>query len=93
LAVKTQPSNPTQLCAISHGSGTSGDEDVTDVQVSCSVTAFSVGGTVTGLVAATGLVIQDHDGDDLAARSRCRATAATSPRTVPLRSHRLNHGL
>jgi len=64
LVVKRQPSNPLLLCAIANGTGTVGDEDVTDVQVSCHATAFHVGGTVTG-VAGSGLVLRNNDGDDL----------------------------
>jgi hypothetical protein len=75
VAVKSQPSNPTQMCSVSHGSGTTGDENVTDVQVNCSVSAFSVGGTVTGL-AGTGLVLQDGAGETL-------AVTADGPFTFP----------
>ena len=65
LAVRRQPSNPTQICSITNGDGTAGDADVTDAQVSCHTATFRVGGTVTGL-AGTGLVLQNNGGDDLA---------------------------
>src|SRR6187402_538008 len=64
LAVKRQPSNPTQMCTITNGNGTAGDEDVTDVQVSCHTASFRIGGTVTGL-AGSGLVLQNNAGDSL----------------------------
>ena len=75
VAVKTQPSNPTQLCSISHGSGTLGGS-VTDVQVTCSRTAFSVGGTVTGLLGA-GAALQNSAGDDLPVNADGTFTFAT----------------
>lgn len=68
VEVKSQPSTPTQICSVTNGNGTAGGEDVTDVQVSCHTTAFSVGGTVTGL-AGSGLVLQNNAGDDLAIAS------------------------
>ena len=66
VAVKRQPSGPTQMCTVTHGNGTA-DDNVTGVQVSCSTTAFRVGGTVTGLGGA-GLVLQDNGGDSLGTR-------------------------
>jgi hypothetical protein len=65
LAVKSNPSNPTQLCSLTNGSGIAGNEDVLDVQVSCQTSTFRVGGTVTGL-AGSGLVLQNNGGNDLA---------------------------
>jgi hypothetical protein len=65
IEVKTQPSAPTQMCSVTNGTGTAGDEDVTGVQVSCRTAAFSLGGTVTGLAGA-GLVLQNNGGDNLA---------------------------
>jgi hypothetical protein len=64
VTVKNQPANPSQICTVAQGSGTTADADVTDVQVNCSTTAFHVGGTVTGLAGA-GLVLRDNGGDDL----------------------------
>ncbi len=64
LAVKRHPSSPTQMCSIANGTGTAGDADVTDVQVSCQTVAFEIGGTVTGL-RGSGLVLQNGAGDVL----------------------------
>jgi sugar lactone lactonase YvrE len=77
LAVKRQPSNPTQICSITNGDGTAGDADVTDVQVSCHTATFRVGGTVTGLAGA-GLVLQNNGGDDLAIGANGTFTFSTS---------------
>ena len=57
VTVKTQPTNPNQTCSVVNGTGTMGSANVTDVAVNCSVTTFTVSGTITGLV-GTGLVLQ-----------------------------------
>jgi hypothetical protein len=65
VTVKTQPSGPTQVCSVSGGSGTMGGAAVTGVTVTCSTSAFTVSGAVTGLN-GTGLVLQNNGADDLA---------------------------
>jgi len=62
VTVLTQPSNPTQTCQITNGSGTA-TANVTNVTVTCS-SGFPIGGTVSGLSGA-GLVLQDNGGDNL----------------------------
>lgn len=68
LTVKTQPSNPVQVCSVSNGTGVAGNGDVKgdvrNVQVSCSTTAFRIGGAVTGL-SGSDLTIQNNGGDNL----------------------------
>jgi Galactose oxidase, central domain len=63
VSVMTQPSNPTQNCVVSGGSGTV-NGDVTSVSIACTTTKYTVGGTISGL-AGTGLVLQDNSGDNL----------------------------
>lgn len=65
VTVAVSPTNPSQTCSIANGTGTVADADVTDVQVSCAIDGFSVGGSVGGLV-GSGLVLQNNGGDDLA---------------------------
>lgn len=65
VTVLTQPSSPSQTCTVTNGSGTVGSANVSNVAVSCSTNTYTVGGTVTGL-AATGLVLQNNAGNDLA---------------------------
>ena len=65
VTAKTQPSNPSQTCVVSNGSGTVGSSDVVNVTVACTTIETTVGVTVTGL-AGSGLVLQDNGGDDLA---------------------------
>ncbi|HVI09473.1 MAG TPA: hypothetical protein VND65_14385, partial [Candidatus Binatia bacterium] len=59
--------NPKQTCTVTNGSGTiSGN--VTNVQVTCSQPAFTISGSVVGLVPTTGqdtIELQDNAGDDL----------------------------
>src|SRR5262249_4448027 len=62
VTVKTQPSNPTQNCIVSAGSGQA-FTNITNIQVTCGNT-FTIGGTVSGLV-GSGLVLQDNGGDNL----------------------------
>lgn len=64
VTVGAQPANPAQVCTVSHGSGSVGSSNVTDVSVICSTNGYTVGGTVSGL-AGTGLVLQNNGGDDL----------------------------
>ena len=68
VTVATQPTGPVQACAVTNGVGKVTGGNVTDVTVTCSTSAFVVGGTVTGLT-GTGLVLQDNGGDDLAVGS------------------------
>ena len=56
VTVKTQPTNPSQTCAVTSGSGTVGSADITGVTVSCAMNSYTVGGTVSGL-AGSGLVL------------------------------------
>jgi Galactose oxidase, central domain len=62
VTVLTQPTTPNQICTVSNGSGAA-TANVTNVAVSC-VAAYTVGGTVNGLV-GTGLVLQDNGTDQL----------------------------
>ncbi len=61
VTIKTQPSNPTQTCTVTNGTGTAAG-NVTDVQVACG-NVFTVGGSITGLI-GSGMVLQDNDGDN-----------------------------
>jgi hypothetical protein len=56
VTVKTQPTNPAQVCSVVNGSGKA-TANVTSVQVSCGV-VYTIGGTITGLL-GTGLILQD----------------------------------
>ncbi len=66
VTVSTQPSNPTQTCAVVGGTGTA-TANVTAIAVNCTtnpVTA-TIGGNITGLVANSSVILQDNGGDAL----------------------------
>lgn len=64
VTVLTQPSSPTQQCDIQNGSGTVAAANISNVQITCVTTEFTIGGTVTGL-RGEGLVLQNNGGDNL----------------------------
>ena len=61
VTVKTQPAG--QTCSIISQSGTVSGGNVTTVDVTCSSSAYTIGGSVSGLSGA-GLVLQNNSGDD-----------------------------
>ncbi|MBX3234076.1 MAG: hypothetical protein KIT84_06550 [Labilithrix sp.] len=67
VTVKTQPAYPpaTQTCAVATGtgSGTVNGANVTSVQINCTTTQYTVGGTVNGLT-GTGLVLRNNGGNN-----------------------------
>jgi len=63
VSVATQPSG--ESCAVTNGSGSSFAYDVSGVNVSCTSTNFTIGGTVTGLAVGTQLSLQDNGTDTL----------------------------
>lgn len=65
VTVATQPTNPQQTCTVSAaGTVASLTSNVSNVVVTCATTAFTVGGTITGL-AGSGLTLQNNNGPDL----------------------------
>lgn len=58
VTVSASPTMPSQECAVTNGSGTMGSANVTNVAITCSTRAFTVGGTVSG-IAGMGLVLQN----------------------------------
>lgn len=63
VTVLTQPSNPAQVCTVTNGSGTA-TANVTNIQIVCTTTAYTIAGTVAGLT-GSGLVVQDNGGNNL----------------------------
>jgi sugar lactone lactonase YvrE len=63
ITVLTQPTG--QTCSVSSGAGTVSSSNVGNVAVVCSVNAYTVGGTVSGLSGY--MVLQDNNGDNLIA--------------------------
>jgi hypothetical protein len=77
VTVLAQPSNPSQTCAVTNGTGVVATANITNVSVACTTNTYTIGGTVTGL-AGTGLVLQNNAGDDVAVASDGTFTFATS---------------
>lgn len=75
VTVKTQPSNPDQICTVANGSGTVSGGNVTSVLVTCELT-YTIGGNVGGLT-GTGLVLQNNGGDDLSISANGSFTFST----------------
>jgi len=65
VGVSAQPTGPLQTCSVADEHGIVDDADVVSVAVSCGAGAYLIGGTVSGLGSATGLVLQNNAGDDL----------------------------
>jgi hypothetical protein len=80
VTVLTQPTNPTQTCTVTGGSGTA-TANVTSVAVACvtgsSSGTVTIGGTVVSL-SGTGLVLQDNGGDNLPVSTSGGFTFATA---------------
>ncbi len=75
----SQPSNPTQTCVVTSGTGLVANANITSVQVTCTTNTYTIGGTISGLT-GSGLVLQDNAADDLAVAAG--ATSFTFATTV-----------
>ena len=64
VVVDNAPSDPTQMCTIARSSEVVGNGDIGNIDVSCSISRFTVGGTVTGLL-GQGLVLTNNGGNNL----------------------------
>ncbi|MGD0938887.1 MAG: hypothetical protein ABR905_04175 [Terracidiphilus sp.] len=65
VTVLTQPNTPTQTCTVTNGSGTA-TANVTNVQVACTPSYYTISGTVSGLVGG-GLNLTDRYGNGIRA--------------------------
>lgn len=70
VTVATQPAG--QTCSVANGSGTIGGSAVVNVTVVCSSSAFTIGGTVSGLNGT--LVLQNNGANDLSLSSNAGFT-------------------
>ncbi|MET0497726.1 MAG: hypothetical protein ABW106_05570, partial [Steroidobacteraceae bacterium] len=76
VTILSQPNGTT--CSVSNGSGTDLLNDIGSVQIVCSASAFSIGGTITGLT-GSGLVLQNNGSDNLSAAANASAFAFATP--------------
>jgi hypothetical protein len=67
VTVQTQPSNPTQTCSVNPTTGSGTVAANVTVTVTCTTNPVSatIGGTVSGLVNATSVILQNNGGDSL----------------------------
>src|SRR3989475_419182 len=67
VTVQTQPSNPTQTCAVnpSTGSGTATANVTVTVTCTTNPVPATIGATVSGLVANSSVILQNNGGDSL----------------------------
>jgi 6-phosphogluconolactonase (cycloisomerase 2 family) len=79
VTVLTQPTNPSQTCTVSNGSGTVSGANVTLVAIACTVNDYTVGGSISGLT-GSGLVLQDNAGDNL--NVAAKATSFVFPTAI-----------
>jgi len=64
VTLKTQPTVPTQSCAVTAATGKVVSSNITNVVVTCTTTTYTVGGSISGLT-ASGLVLENNAADDL----------------------------
>jgi|HubBroStandDraft_2_1064218.scaffolds.fasta_scaffold02098_2 hypothetical protein len=64
VTLKTQPTVPTQSCAVTAATGKVVSSNITNVVVTCTTTTYTVGGSISGLT-ASGLVLENNGADDL----------------------------
>ncbi|XDD45699.1 hypothetical protein AB3N60_13410 [Leptospira sp. WS39.C2] len=66
VSILTQPTLPAQTCSVNGGTGVVGFGNIATIIVNCDPLRYSVGGTITGLDGATGLVLTNaFDGSTL----------------------------
>jgi trimeric autotransporter adhesin len=62
VTVKTQPASPAQSCSVQNGAGTVADRDVDNIVITCALSEFTIGGTISNL-RGSGLVLANNGGD------------------------------
>jgi hypothetical protein len=77
VTVLTNPSNPTQTCVVTQGSGTVSNANVTNIAVTCTTNDYTIGGTLSGLAANDSVVLQDNGGNNLTVSSNGAFTFVT----------------
>jgi hypothetical protein len=77
VSFMTQPSSPTQVCAVTNGIGTVTTADVTNVDVSCTTQSYTIGGMLSGLSSGDTIILEDNGGDNLTLTANGAFTFAT----------------
>ncbi|MCU0756021.1 MAG: hypothetical protein MUE46_12995 [Xanthomonadales bacterium] len=80
VTVQTQPTG--QLCTVANATGAIGTANVSSVNVSCTTTTYTVGGTLSGLAAGRSLVLRNAvTGENLTRTANGSYTFATAQAT------------
>jgi hypothetical protein len=77
VTVSTQPSSPPRTCTVSNGTGTVPAANVTNVQVTCVVPSYTIGGTVSGLATGNEVVLRNNGGNNLTVAANGSFTFST----------------
>jgi 6-phosphogluconolactonase (cycloisomerase 2 family) len=59
VSVTGQPASPTESCSVTSGGTGTASANVTNIVVTCAVSTFTVGGTLTGATVGAGLTVKD----------------------------------
>jgi len=78
VSVLTQPSNPDQICSIANAAGTLANENITNIDITCITTQYTINGSVSGLSGSESLTLQNNAGDDLMISANGNFTFATA---------------
>jgi len=65
VTVSTSPVSPSQTCNVVNAGGVIASANVTDINITCETNSFTVGGTVSGLLDGSELVIDNNSGESL----------------------------
>lgn len=65
VSVAIQPSSPNQICTVTRGSGTISEENILDIEVTCTPVTYQIGGTVSGLPPGDQVILQNNSADEL----------------------------
>ena len=76
VGVRAQPTNPSQTCTVTSGTGKVAQGAVSNISVTCTTNTYAVGGTLSGLANGEIVVLENGGGDDL-------TLSANGPFTFP----------
>src|SRR5690606_20018001 len=65
VTVAFNPSTPNQTCVINNGTGSVSGINVSDIEISCQIIPYFIGGYVIGLIPDNHMVLQNNLSDDL----------------------------
>ncbi len=65
VRIAEQPSSPNQICTVNFSSGLILSKNITEIEVTCELETYSVGGTVSGLREGQTITLLNSGGDNL----------------------------